>query len=156
MDGELFFSSLLGAAQEGKIANCCTTENRDHPDNDPFHADEWSPEREVRAELIRWLCTSAEATRRIDSRGIQLLASKVTGELDLAYVTVTFPIRFERCRLCADAKMEYVSIPTLNLDGSCIQALNADGADVKGDVVLREGSLLLGRCVCSVPTSGAI
>jgi hypothetical protein len=45
----------------------------DDPTNDPAHADEWSAEREVRAELIRWLCVDPRARARIDPQGIRLL-----------------------------------------------------------------------------------
>lgn len=35
------------------------------PSNDPAHADEWGAEREVRAELIRWLCVDPRARSSI-------------------------------------------------------------------------------------------
>jgi hypothetical protein len=40
----------------------------DDPTNDPAHADEWSAKREVRAELIRWLCVDPRARALIDPK----------------------------------------------------------------------------------------
>ncbi len=56
------------------------------PSNDPSHADRWDHDREVRAELIRWLCVDPDASRLVDPRGIRLLGARVTGKLDLSHV----------------------------------------------------------------------
>ena len=36
------------------------------PTNDPAHADSWGHDRDVRAELIRWLCVDPDASRLVD------------------------------------------------------------------------------------------
>jgi hypothetical protein len=58
------------------------------PTNDPAHADEWSKVREVRADLVRWLCVDPEAIRRIDPQGLRVLGAKIVGTLNLSTVRV--------------------------------------------------------------------
>src|ERR1700722_18599874 len=48
----------------------------DDPSNDPSHADKWGKEREVRADLIRWLCVDPRAKALIDPQGIRLLGAR--------------------------------------------------------------------------------
>ena len=42
----------------------------DDPSNDPAQADKWGKEREVRADLIRWLCVDPRAKALSSSSGI--------------------------------------------------------------------------------------
>jgi hypothetical protein len=74
---------------------------RSHPDdltNDPAHGDEWGKEREVRAEVIRWLCVDPEAMRRIDPQGLRLLVAKTVGTLNLSTVRVSLRLYFAIAR----------------------------------------------------------
>lgn len=96
----------------------------------------WGPDREVRADVIRWLCIQEEAKKRIDPRGIQLLGARVTGELDLRHATVSFPLSMVQCRV-GPLFLNGCQIPMLDLDGSWTDSINANGADVKKSVYLR-------------------
>src|SRR6516225_7523910 len=87
--GEL---ALLRAAPRGKLAPCGESCDTYDPTNDPARAEAWGQQREVRAELIRWLCTDLDAAARVDPRGLQLLGAAVVGELDLSFVKVPFPL----------------------------------------------------------------
>jgi hypothetical protein len=55
---------------------------------DPAGADQWQSEREIRSELIRWLCIERTAVNKVDPRGVSVHAAKMTGELDLSFATV--------------------------------------------------------------------
>jgi hypothetical protein len=59
--------------------------NPDDPTNNPAYADHWGRGREVRAELIEWLCVDQNA-KRLVPRGIRLLGARITGKLNLAHV----------------------------------------------------------------------
>ena len=130
---------LLRAAPMGEIAYCGPTEDNSDPANDPANADGWGGEREIRAELIRWLCVDPEAAQKIDPRGLHAYAGKIIGKLNISYATVAFPLRFERCCLTDDAILRCVRIPVLNLAGSGTRSLDADGANVTGEVRLSAG-----------------
>lgn len=58
---------LLRAAPKSEFAKCC-------PDgfaNDPSNANQWGKEREIRADLIRWLCVDTSASALVASEGLQ-------------------------------------------------------------------------------------
>ncbi len=131
---------MLSAARQGKFARGGPNFDDKHPDNDPAKADDsWGSEREIRAELIRWLCVDQVASKLVDPRGIQVYAAKITDELDLSFVTVPFPLRLARCRLAAGGDLGDVRIPALSLDGSSTGLLELQGAVVAGSVFLSAG-----------------
>ena len=130
---------LLLAAPKGETAMGGPNFDDKDKHNDPAKAAEWGNERAIRAELIRWLCVDREAINRIDPRGVLVYAAKISGSLDLSYVTVPFPLRLARCSLTEDSDLSYATIPALYMDGSSTQSLNVDGAHVKGNVYFNDG-----------------
>jgi len=130
---------LLRAAPRGEVAQCGPSDRDDDPANDPAKADAWGPEREIRAELVRWLAINRDAAARVDPRGIQVHAAMVVGPLDLSFADVPFPLAFTRCRLTAEADLTCARIPALHLVGTWTRAITADGVIVQGNVLLRGG-----------------
>jgi hypothetical protein len=74
----------------------CGPENRgpDAPENAPENASSWGNEREIRADLVTWLCADREASGLIHARGITVASAKVVGGLNLSAVKVPFPSYF--------------------------------------------------------------
>jgi len=130
-------AKLLRAAPKGDQAVCGPSGDFNDPSNDPSKADEWGPERRVRAELIRWLCTEREAASRVDPKGIQLVGAKVTGRLDLSFANVPFPLCLLRCCLTHQIIVASARLPALYLNGSRTRSITADGVTVFGNVFLR-------------------
>ena len=66
----------LVAVTTGEIAYCgphpVESDSHNFPDpyNNPDFADFWGPERDVRAELIRWLCIAHDGAAWLDPRGL--------------------------------------------------------------------------------------
>jgi hypothetical protein len=151
---------LLCAATTGESANC-----RLLPDsptaaslNDPDFADSWPSSREIRAALIRWLCTNRDAVTFVDARGLMVLGAKITGELDLSFTSIAFPVLLFRCRLIADANFQYANLNLLSLPGSVTRGIFADrlvaravqlrnGFHAEGEVCLR-GAEIAGDLDC--------
>jgi hypothetical protein len=130
---------LLRAAAKGDWAICGPSSSDEDKNNDPANSQDWGRDREIRADLIRWLCTDMEVTRRIDPRGVFAYGAKVIDRLDLAYVNVSFPLSLVRCRLTADCILQYARIPLLSLRGSLIGSMDAAGVNVSGLVSLNGG-----------------
>jgi hypothetical protein len=82
--------------------------------NDPLHAEQWNHQRDVRAELIRWLSVDPDASRLVDPRGIRLLGAKVVGRLDLSRVHVPFPIVLRNCEV--PERLTFAATSILYLD----------------------------------------
>src|SRR5271166_2510900 len=123
---------LLYAALRGETAEF-------GPNIDPVKANDWSNERTIQSGLIRWLCTDQEARNRVDSRGVRVIAAKLTGKLDLSYATIPFPLSLENCALADDANFTGAKIVDLCLNGSHTRCLLAEEAEVRGNLLLQKG-----------------
>ncbi len=134
----LVFVDLKQSAQ-GDFALAGPSAAASDATNDPAHADLWNYERDVRAELIRWLSVDPDASRLVDPRGIRLLGARVTGRLDLSRVHVPFPIVLRNCAVPELLTFAATNILSLDLGGSRIGALDAPGIEVDSDLRLDSG-----------------
>jgi hypothetical protein len=135
------------------------TSAADNADEGPH---KWGPERDIRAELIRWLATDPEASQFLDVAGIQITGARIVGFLDLQAAIVKVPISFTGCRLggvsisngrlyaftlylcwCRGLSANVTTVDsTLNLRGSTFEDLvTVSNAQV--------GSLLCGGTYCA-------
>jgi hypothetical protein len=136
---------LLAGAGLGQFAYCGPNSDRKDPLNDPGKAEKskrnrgWGRNREIAADLIRWLCVDRKANEQVDPSGLQIQAAKIIGYLDLAFVMLPFPIRLWNCALTWGAYLNQVEIPEFDLGGSWTKAIVGDSAIVKGSVVLDDG-----------------
>jgi len=133
---------LVQAAPKGVWAACGGPSSYN---DDPSKADHWGREREVRAELIRWLCVDEKAKKMVDPRGVRVRAAKISGLLDLSYATVLFPLLLHRCGLAKGGILRSITIPALDLNGSSTGPLDLINADVKNDVFFGEGFSAAGK-----------
>ncbi len=108
----------------------------DDPTNDPAHADEWSAEREVRAELIRWLCVDPRARALIDPQGIRLLGARIIGSLNLSDLKVPFPLVLHKCAIGERMIFERAVFPLFDLGGSYTGEIDGNGIVVHSDLDL--------------------
>src|SRR5712664_1046251 len=130
---------LLHEAVRGFVAVCGPSSDHRHPANQPSTSEGWGRERQIRADLIRWLCVDREAKELVDPNGIQALGAKINEPLDLAYVSIPFPLVLWNCRLVGDARLRDVEISELHLKGSWVDSIRADEAKVKGSLFLSDG-----------------
>jgi hypothetical protein len=129
---------LIRAAPKGEFAFCGPNANWDDPANDPSKAEEWGADREIRAELIRWLCVNWRAKKLVDPRGIQVICAKISDSIDLDNVIIPFRVALFRCRLTHELTLRGTQVPVLSLPGTRARAITADGVVVKGAVFLRD------------------
>ncbi len=132
-------SRLLFHVPRSLPAVCGSSTDPKDPTNDPKDAHQWGPERQVRAELIRWLCTDSAAEGHVDSKGIQILGAYITGPLDLSFCTVRFPLFMYLCSVREEINLRSAFMRGLYLNGSSVQSISADGVHVQGNVHLRDG-----------------
>ena len=129
---------LMRAAPNGKWAQCGPSLHAQ--DNDPSKADtEWGADREIRADVILWLCVDEEAKREVARKGIWVLGAKISGSLDLSFAIIPFPIGLMHCRLLEGAEFVDAQLPVLSLEGSWVRWIIADRSVIKGSVYLRDG-----------------
>ena len=129
---------LLRAAAEGKPSICGLVMDDDAHSNDPEQAHEWEQDREVRAGLIRWLCVDRDACQLVDASGLRVYGARIQGCLNLSGIRVPFALAFRRCWFMNHASFWGMELPQLDLTGSRVHSINADGTQVNGSVLLRD------------------
>jgi hypothetical protein len=124
---------LLEKVPTGEEAKCPDT------DYDPSNADAWGPTRRIRATLMAWLCTDERAQKLVHYQGIQVYGAEITGPLDLSFANVPFPLAFRHCRLNESVDLSRAEVSELDLTGSLVHGIRADGLVVKNNVYLCDG-----------------
>jgi len=127
---------LIRAAVNANEAVCGPNDRDDDPNNNPKDSKTWRPDRRIRAEVLRWLCVDSRARDCVDPDGIAVHGARIDGALNLSYARVPFPLRLWVCRLTEFAYLHSTQIPMLDLRGSWVASLQAEGATVAGDVFL--------------------
>src|SRR5215472_7304277 len=114
------------------------------PTNDPAHADEWGHDRDVRADLIRWLAIDNAANSLVDPNGVRLLGARIVGPIDLSHVKVPFAITLGRCSIPQRMDLESADLPYFDLSGSYTGRIDAPNLTVHGNLNLGSvGSVVL-------------
>jgi len=130
---------LLNSCTLGKTARCAVDTVEKTANYDPEKSAEWETGREIRAELIRWLCTAGRARDLIDAKGIRIFGGKIQGDLDLSHLAVPFPLKMGSCTLLGSTNFRSLRVAHLDLAGTWTGGILADGITVDGDLFLRTG-----------------
>jgi hypothetical protein len=129
----------LKTTTHGDPPACGPSSQFDDPSNDPKNAAQWDHQRDLRAELIRWLFVDPDATRQIDPGGVAALGARVVGNLDLSNVHAPFGLTLGRCAIPEFIAVGGADIGSLTLSGSHTGEIIAGGSHVRGGVFLDQG-----------------
>ncbi|MBF9053743.1 hypothetical protein LSUCC1028_05775 [Rhodobacterales bacterium LSUCC1028] len=121
-------AALIEACLAGRV--CIIGEDR---------SDKPSEDREIRAPILKALITGDLPDQPTTDIGVRLSGAYISSTLDLSLcrargLTGLFDCRFEDDLLALQAQFEF-----LNLSGSYLPKLNAQGARVSGGVFLKDG-----------------
>jgi hypothetical protein len=115
---------LVNAAANGETADC---------------RDLCGCDKDVRGELLSWLCTNPQATAQVTYRGIAVVGAEFVKEVDLKWAKISFPIAALNCLFRETIDLSHSQVAFLTLEGSSLKDLNAQGAHFESDLYLREG-----------------
>jgi len=121
---------------KGALSNAPEFSESGYPEK---HITRWGPERNLRGEVVRWLCVNPKTKVLVDPRGIQLVGARIISQIDLSYADVPFRVSFKRCRLLTETRFTESQIPELDLEGSWTGPIAADGAHILHNLNLRFG-----------------
>ncbi|MCK4626838.1 MAG: hypothetical protein KAV00_16120 [Phycisphaerae bacterium] len=135
----------------------------------PRGAVKWDKDRTIRAKIIRWLCTDAEAQKLVDLEGVQVEAARIEEKIDLGFATVPFPLALFSCAvpdgidlMGAETRSLYFNrshigptsegnednVVLIHADGLTVRSvLSLHSAVVRGEVRL-PGAKITGDMVC--------
>ena len=124
-----------GAEQGDPIVFTSSDCEQDNPGN----AGSWGKDRTIRAECIEWLCYDKQAQDRIHPRGIRIEGAKISKPLKLSFARVPFPLALAKCAFTDTMAVRYARIRALDLHGSHVESIFADGLNVDSDFFLSSG-----------------
>jgi hypothetical protein len=135
-DAEL---KLLRAAPTRQLAWASKSEDPEDRLNDLAKAESWGKERTVRADLLAWLLTDAEASKLVHPSGVGLAAARIVGRLDLSYLEVIHPLTLLDCSIPDGIDLSHSRINSIDLRRSRTGAIDGDLSTVQGDLDLQLG-----------------
>jgi hypothetical protein len=135
-DAEL---KMLHTAPTRDIAWASTSQDPNSPINDPAKAKSWGPERTIRAQIIEWLVSDPQASKLIHPSGLSVKGARITGEIDLSYLTINVPVMLTICSIIDGVDLRYARLQSLNLQGSWTGQVDGDQSVVAGDVIFQYG-----------------
>ncbi|MGB5837059.1 MAG: hypothetical protein WBH14_08390, partial [Albidovulum sp.] len=97
------------------------------------------PARTIRAGLLRYLILGGCDACKPDEAGVQLEGAYIPDPLTLDFATAKGQTFLVRCSFADEISALQTSFELLNLSGSALPGLNAQGSDVTGAVFLRDG-----------------
>jgi hypothetical protein len=121
---------------------------------------EASPERVIRAEVLRFILIGGDDENRPHEKGIRVSGGWIQGALDLEGCRIPRDIRLKDCVLDTVPNLRSAIIDNLFLDGSIVPGLQADRIEARGGIHLRsavvngEISLSSGRLGGSLECDG--
>ncbi|WP_298913462.1 hypothetical protein [uncultured Roseobacter sp.] len=93
--------------------------------------------REVRADVLRYLILGGCTDCPVQGWGVDLTGAYISGTLDLSFEKARKATGLEACRFAGDILALQAKFDVLALNGSTLNALNAQGVAVTGGVFLR-------------------
>jgi hypothetical protein len=131
--------ALARGAASPEIAWASPVQDPDAPINDPAKAETWGPGRTIRAGLITWLLTNAEAAKLIHPSGIGIAAARIAGKIELEYLTSNFPLTLLDCSIPGGLDLSNAHLRDIDLRHSRTGPIVAEGAVIDGHVGLQYG-----------------
>ncbi len=124
------------AAVTGAEARCGSANVEE---NDLSRSSTWGEERTIRASLIRWLCTSKDASPMVVSRRINISMARIVGELNLVGESVNLSLGLLNSAVPEGINVQDAEVRNLSLEGSWCEYLLGDRLNLKGNLLLRRG-----------------
>jgi hypothetical protein len=109
------------------------------PINNLAKAETWGKERTLRADLLAWLLTDAQASKLVHPSGIGVAGARVAGRLDLSYQSVNLPLTLIDSSIPDGVDISFANIRALDLRRSWVGQVFGDQSIVHSDVMLTFG-----------------
>ncbi|GAA4605356.1 hypothetical protein BJY16_005361 [Actinoplanes octamycinicus] len=95
----------------------------------------------VRADLLSALLVGGDRAVPGRTARLDLSGARITGRLDLTGARIDSPVRLRRCVFDEVPLLDHAELAQLNLDGSELPGIEADGLRVTGDLGLRDATV---------------
>jgi hypothetical protein len=126
---------LFRATEKGEPTSALSSDDKQ---NDPITAADWPSERVIHAECLEWLCTNREAVESTTRHGIQVYGVRIDGDLDLEEARIPFPLLTWKCAFNGNVLLRSAHLRSLYLLNSSVKSLNAENAQIEGNVLFED------------------
>jgi hypothetical protein len=106
---------------------------------DPATGENWSQDRQIRAQLLYELLVGINGPKDIRPRALKLAGARITGTLDLEATTLQCPLDLRRCSFEQPINLQEAQAPALRLPGCHVPGLNAGQLETRGNVYMTDG-----------------
>jgi hypothetical protein len=107
--------------------------------NNPGTAESWSKDRTIRASILIWLISDPDASKLVHPSGIGVAGARITGELDLSYLSLALPLTLIDCAIADGIDLSFAHIRSIDLRKCWTGPIVFEQTNVSGDVSLRYG-----------------
>ncbi len=105
----------------------------------PKEARNWLRQIRIRPTVLRFFILGGDDTAPVHEQGVRVEGAWIDGGLDLRGCRTTVLVYVFQCRIDGAVSAYDRRLATLNLRGTAVSGLAADGLECDGDVFLREG-----------------
>ena len=151
---------LLHAAPMRALAWLGPDDDPDSRANDTAQGEHWGPERTVRAVILIWLASDADASRFVHPSGLGLAGARIDGKLDLSYAAVDKPITLVKCYVPDGIDLSSAHVEDFEVRRSRTGSIDADMSVTHRDLSFQMGdygatSFMRAKIEGSLDLSGA-
>jgi hypothetical protein len=126
--------------------------------DDPSRGAQWGEQRTVRADVICALLLGAHTPIPGRTAGVRVVGARVVGQLELRHGRIDVPLTLRHSRVEDTIRMNEAVAMSVDLTGSCMGRILAEGARIRGSLklddstVTGDASMSLYLCEISVDT----
>src|SRR5215467_11411983 len=126
----------LNTMSPAEYAVCGSSTKLDDPSNNPANGASWDHQRDVRAELFRWIFVDPDVIRQVDPGGVAMLGARIVGAIHLENVRTPFGLSLVRSAIPEVIGLEGSDIGWFAAPGSSVGGIEAGGSHMRGGVFL--------------------
>lgn len=135
----VLLSADVKTTAHGNAVACGPSATLEDPSNNPANAATWDHQRDLRAELIRWVFVAPDAIKLVDPFGIEALGARITGSLDLGFVHAPVVFGCVRCSIPEPISLQGAELNILVLSGSYTNSIFGGSSHIHNGVFLDDG-----------------
>ena len=110
--------------------------------------------RTVRAAVIVWLCTAPRAMGMVHTRGLSVSKALINERIDLGGAKIPFRLSLRDSEIPGGMDLSDSHVMGLSLWGTKVGAIDASRLQCEGELVLRDGFTVNGKCSLANATVG--
>lgn len=132
---------ILELGYEGESTTRLDFRTGNKQEDDPGNSENWSPDRNIRASFLCWLCTNEASLKVFRRKVVDINGVNVQGDLHLEFSTILRPLGLLNCSIRGTTYLYHAKAKLLNFQGSHMGCIKAPAIRVEGSVLIRNANI---------------